>query len=1069
MMKKLSLFLTAAALIACICFGAVACKKKPSQEKASFDAPTEVRAEGDELLWNAVEGAADYTVKINADETTTTSENSLDLTSVVTKLTRGENTLSVKVNATEAKNESAYSQTVTYVYSPVTQLSAPVNLKIEGDTLTWDAVEGAANGYTVKIGTQTVAASSNSLDLAAEEVKAVLVKGENKISVKANKVSGLAESAYSSEITYNYVIAADEEAAQFKHAVEAIGTVTADSEAAISNAKAKYKVLSEEAKAVEGVSEASALLIQKDGEYFALLVNAVDTQSLDTDLTVSDNQAADAAIAKAEEYYATLLDNAGSAEAKATLDEKKAAYDEVLASVGTLLTELEESIAQLNLDGNITQDKLTVDYYKQLKQLKNGIDELGEYAAGIWQNNNAPLTAAVEKEIENLLKTPAEIIDEVEIFFDAVNGKVTVLCKAVNILGDTIAENAPALSLTTYAADTITHQAAFTGKDGVYHYTTNNIVVEEAKGSTEDADDYQLKIVYSIGGGSEKTVIYKKINNDIYFDPAKDFNAIVDDTVHFSGAPGFEAYFDIYESGNIALGKGETIPAITGFPLIKQVPVKNDMTVEAFRAQLAREYSDLLLDKEYEVRFVLYLTEKNEDGAIKISNVKNDLVSHDVYMLDLTEEDKKERLFMGGGGEGVWGSSTSDPGLYEFGARISMADLKKQLFGTADGIADADVCKELDYVVSITLDGVTKEFTTDFTGGGISGKIIKRYVYNLFKQEEATAYKISVRFALKEGSSYSDRFKDSNPIPARDWNFTATLADTQLNIAGALNGGKWSLGDKTTNTNHTWEVSTPNTSQHPSADLHDGVNIYAYIVGEKDVQTYDFFANDEPLATYKHNKFAWAQWKDIDEAIVQSLLKFSGEDRPTDATLVFVMQWIANDKAISLGYSDSVGIYATDADGNRDTKTYSWDWSVPNESQIRFNGGRDFFEFFRTSGGAGSIFKNGVVCIELMFTNGTDSYSAYMFKSEDAGVEPNSFNVYMYTNKDKDVEEGKNKLGCGSHINGYVAVADFNGWVMANYGLDGFNASSGDWSFSTKVHHDGSFYIGEGSYSEAIN
>ncbi len=63
--------------------------------------------------------------------------------------------------------------------------SVPQNVTVSGDTVSWSAVEGASEGYTVKIYSQTndagntVTVSEVSLDL-LEEV-AYLVEGENLI------------------------------------------------------------------------------------------------------------------------------------------------------------------------------------------------------------------------------------------------------------------------------------------------------------------------------------------------------------------------------------------------------------------------------------------------------------------------------------------------------------------------------------------------------------------------------------------------------------------------------------------------------------------------------------------------------------------------------------------------------------------------------------------------------------------------------------------------------------------------------------------------------------------------
>ncbi|MDE7463409.1 MAG: hypothetical protein K2M48_00125, partial [Clostridiales bacterium] len=254
---KKKLLLASALVSVCGCFTLVACTDDTTKPK--FDAPKNVTVNVDVLSWDSVSGAAQYTVKINSDETTTVTTTSLDLTTVTAKLVEGENTLSVKVNATSEKLASAYSTSVTYTYAPSTQFNAPT-VTITGDTVSWNAITGAVE-YTVKINSdETTVVETTSLDLTTVTTK--LVTGDNTIAVKANSVEGgKQESDYSNAVTYAYAPTPEAEAADYKKLVEAIGSITEEStatqaaavQAAITAARNKYNGMSAEAKALEGV------------------------------------------------------------------------------------------------------------------------------------------------------------------------------------------------------------------------------------------------------------------------------------------------------------------------------------------------------------------------------------------------------------------------------------------------------------------------------------------------------------------------------------------------------------------------------------------------------------------------------------------------------------------------------------------------------------------------------------------------------------------------------------------------------------------------------------------------
>ena len=319
--SKKKVLLASALVTVCSCFALVACGKKDKPGTAALEVPANVNVTADELTWSAVTGATNgYTVKIN--------------------------TLQVKANAAGGKAASAYSTAVTYNYDPSTQFDAPT-LTITGDTVTWNAIKGAVD-YTVKINTdESTVVTTTSLDLTTVTTR--LVTGDNTIAVKVNAVAnGKDASDYSNSVKYNYAPTPEEEAADYKTLVTAIGSITAEStaaqasavKAAITAAENKYAGMSAEAKALEGVvADKAAFDGKKDA--FDEVYNPAKSAYYEF---VTALNAATAEVTKAESLAALT-------EAKKTADEKK----EDLNTLATSMITSEQSTAYAALATTITE------------------------------------------------------------------------------------------------------------------------------------------------------------------------------------------------------------------------------------------------------------------------------------------------------------------------------------------------------------------------------------------------------------------------------------------------------------------------------------------------------------------------------------------------------------------------------------------------------------------------------------------------------------------------------------------------------------------------------------------
>lgn len=127
-MKKLSIIIL---LLCCCLLTLTACK---------MSAPTNLKITDGVLSWDKVKGAESYTVEINGKEYEC-SGNSFTLPDGL----YGQ--ASIKVTARSAKGSATSAELNTTV---VITLSAPNNIRQEGNVITWDAVKNA-QGYVVKI------------------------------------------------------------------------------------------------------------------------------------------------------------------------------------------------------------------------------------------------------------------------------------------------------------------------------------------------------------------------------------------------------------------------------------------------------------------------------------------------------------------------------------------------------------------------------------------------------------------------------------------------------------------------------------------------------------------------------------------------------------------------------------------------------------------------------------------------------------------------------------------------------------------------------------------------------
>ncbi len=173
----------------------------------------------------------------------------------------------------------------------------PKNAKIENDIFSWDKVDGASNGYRVRINSKdTIDTRSTSISINDHIDK--LIKGLNTFEVRVNGTENYYISSYS--LPVNYLFGVNEEKAnEFINKVNEIKEINLDSLELINEAKMIAKSLDQVDFFIDGVNEAYELLKNKEGQYFLFCVN--NALSLNNeDLVIEKN--------KINELYANLLD-----------------------------------------------------------------------------------------------------------------------------------------------------------------------------------------------------------------------------------------------------------------------------------------------------------------------------------------------------------------------------------------------------------------------------------------------------------------------------------------------------------------------------------------------------------------------------------------------------------------------------------------------------------------------------------------------------------------------------------------------------------------------------------------
>ncbi len=1015
--------------------------------RVPFAAPQNLRVDVSTLRWDAVDGAASYTVKINSDETTIVTTAELDLTTVTDKLVL-DNKLSVKVNSNEVLylTESDYSAEVDFRYNA----EAIAKAKAFEDTVT-------AITTLTQDNTQEEAAAAKTAIEAAEAAFAAL-DDEAKEYAEAAKTALDAKKAAYTEQT---------EGAQTAHSAFAAYLLAAEEEMNKEESAATLEEKIEAAKTAKGelstlagglvTAEETGRIQTLDGTlsaWKAEIAEAVETLGAglpeldpDNDATAEEIIPAADGLLGTYETFETYVKADEQVEAKrASLAAlQAAAKEQIETSVETLKAELADALEN--------HAEASVENYRLLLALEARISSLGDYAKTLFdvEENSQSLAAAKE----NMMKQVVAVEKNEKVLYNSDRGSedpvFTLVLKYVNVAGENMKLDEDPTVTVEEQVDA-EEKRTLTPSDVTYD-ETNGIYVVRVSFTNVFKDKKAVTLTYTVNdsmeGGTE-TLALGDSGGIVYFANGTSEAYSKNKLTLYGGTANQETLIEAYLTEDIVKASGNESIEIKGLPFAcgTKDDFDNPESLRYFAAKAG-------LTGTVSVSLLAY-QRWEEDGKIRVSVINSASVSAPIELNDVNAEDAREHLPM-----------PKFNGAVELNIQEAVRDGSLAALLGLESLTNGEASQLVRLHVQVTHNGETKDYFEPLSSDWVHSKILeegtmKQVFFELFNDLEGAGYEVTIRLAFVEGSPYADKIGESYPIY---YSFEGSLGGGKL--VPDLNNGAWGLGDGNGDINFKQQVVTTDGS------FHDGALIYIYDTnGIEDPQTYDF-SQATPYAVYHINVQAAVSWNKsngknsaLNEVIrlawIQQL-KEAGTtlediEYPT-YRFVFAIALVPNAEGEKFGYTASDLVYAT-KDGAREVKEYTFtenDVKAPKFAQFNFAG--DNVEYLKpTEGlGRGDIFSvEKAAYVELKFTKGDASYSVFLF--EENGK------VVIYKDKDKTGDS----LSVGDVSNSWGSANDLSNKIKAWYGLDSMDIRDG-WSYSTKVYvGEESLYFVDGEWSEPV-
>lgn len=1082
--------------------------------RTPYGAPENLELAGSLLTWDAVETAASYTVKIGEDETTIVETNSVDLSLYAEKLALGENELSVRANANEAQYrlDGEYSESVTYIHTE--PLEAPANVRVEGNTLLWDAVEDAI-GYVVKLGNEEIPATGTSLDITS--ITSKLSLGENAFTVKAlggyDTEGYYTDSVYSAAATYIYRTAYEVPAnlAAGNFSLDGAFALTWDEVETATSYTVKINdetlvvdtnmldlltvtdklmldnTVSVKANANEGAYRLesaytatinvhyNAEAIAEAKEYVAK-VEAVDTLT-------GDNTQDEAAMIKSALDVAAASYEALSEEAKGLVTAVKAIYDgkaEAYTNGMATATQAHEAFAALVASAQEEAEK-----EESVSALEFKLGAATEAKAAL----NTLATDLVQEAETTALETLAATLAGWKAEVAAAVAELTVELPVLDPENDATAEDilvGTKAPLEAYAGYTKEYVKSDAEVDALY---TSLSSAKDAAVSQLDASVAALKLAADAALENKDVATKENYAALIYVrDMAEGFGAYA------------SALYENYRAEEIAEAIEEMPKKIAGMEEHRTVIMNPNGALNAYIVIVHRYYN--VLDEELKLEELpVTATEQVGEGAAReIGNatvVYNE--SYGTYTITIPFErvtqntnphtivykiaDLAEVSLTLGKPSGInyFEKETKDP-YYDNGQlTISGGDSK-----TLIDIYNADDIEMGDNIdADISFKGLPLFAGLLASDYGTPSKLRTLLAENGFMGETLNLRFVAYKYT--EGADYITVSGINNASVSGVVTALPTLDDMRLDVfhlpLNSKTSFNWQLyKDNGTQIDYAWEIlgsaSTP-------APYWDDFKIYFYDasgLSEEEIQTHDFM-EDTPVYTHVQAKRDYINWKDIYPTLIEYVLPQFKAGTTSAVPFVAAIQVTPNEAGKEAGYIESLLNYATvNKNGvTRETKVFTpADFKPSNKAQIRFSVNVDketgavtggSFLPARTGdnalypdGNGGAVFESGVVeYIEVKLVNNEDPTQelyAYIVKEDN--------DLWMYL--DLEAREDGLKFD-GGYTNSYISFSSVNSWFRTRFGLINteytLNFKFYEWTFYTRSHvfaeYEGLFEDGDWS------
>ena len=593
-----------------------------------FAAPQNLRVDVSTLRWDAVDGAASYTVKINSDETTVVTTAELDLTTVTDKLVL-DNKLSVKVNSNEVLylTESDYSAEVDFRYNAeaISKAKAFEDTVTAITTLTQDNTQEEA--AAAKTAIEAAEAAFAALD---DEAKEYAEAAKTALDAKKAAYTEQTEEAQAAHSVFAaYLLAAEEEmnkeesAATLEEKIEAAKTAKGEL-----STLAGGLVTAEETGRIQTLDGTLSAWKAEIAEAVEALGAGLPELDPDDDATAEEIiVAAKAALESYEDYAAYVKSDEDVTAAHTALETAKTAAE---AQIEATVTALKAAV-----DEALENTEASVENYEALVAVQTKASALGAYASEKYAEYKK---ADIEGAIKTMLETAVDTRESVNILInqDANTAKVVILRMFVNILGNMVKySEAPQVTATAVIGEgepaSIEAKVSYSEEKGVY------VVTLPFTRQTAET----VTVSYQIGE-EEQAALKIGANSAIRYFPAATQNGAYDEQgkIALAGGSGDTHYVDIYRADDVDAGESRNSDiSLSAFPLFSRVDEKDVDTLQKLKGYLARNgYRN-----EMSVRLVSY-DRTEQDGVVTVSAINNASVSAAVEV-DIGDDDARLDVF----------------------------------------------------------------------------------------------------------------------------------------------------------------------------------------------------------------------------------------------------------------------------------------------------------------------------------------------------------------------------------------------------------------------------------------